>query len=179
MASRPEIFADLEPIGHGSGRRLVNLILTATRLVMLIGISCLFLAAFALLVFGAVSTIRHIAMLLAPEGSALTNRQVFLASIKLVDLVLLATVLQVAGFSLFSLFINHNIPVPSWLRADDVDGLKHKLAGIVVVMLGVLYLEQVIDTPAAQGLLPMGLGVAAVILALSYFIRSHHHEDPD
>jgi uncharacterized membrane protein YqhA len=63
--------------------------------------------------------------------------------------------------------------VPSWLQTEGVDGLKNKLAGIVVVMLGVLFLEQVITTGGSPDLLPFGAAVAAVILALSYFIRSH------
>lgn len=174
MASSTQFMAEPAAFAEGPKERLVRLLLTAARLVMLIGIGCLFLAAFALLVFGAVSTFRHIALLLAPEGLGLTNRQVFLASIKLVDLVLLATVLQVAGFSLFSLFIDNRIPVPTWLRADDVDGLKHKLAGILIIMLGVLFLEQVIDDPSAPSLLPTGIGIGAVIFALGYFIRAHH-----
>ena len=91
----------------------------------------------------------------------------------LVDLVLLATVLQVVAVALYSLFIGRDIPVPSWLQHAGIDGLKNLLAGIVAVMLGVLFLEQVITTDGGPGLLPLGIAIAAVILALSYFIRSH------
>jgi uncharacterized membrane protein YqhA len=139
---------------------------------MLVGILSLIAAAATLLLFGAIETYRHIVKIVAPVGDGLTNREVFLASIKLVDLVLLATVLQVVAIGLYALFIESDIPVPRWLRTDDVDDLKHKLAGIVVVMLGVLFLEQVINAPSGGELLSLGIGVAAVILALSYFMRS-------
>jgi len=145
----------------------------AARLVMLVGIASLIAAATTLLLFGAVSTYRHIAMIVAPAGAELTNREVFLASIKLVDLVLLATVLEVVAIGLFALFIDSNIPVPSWLKKDGVDGLKNKLAGIVVVMLGVLFLEQVITSATGPDLLPLGIAIGIVIVALSYFIRAH------
>ena len=85
----------------------------------------------------------------------------------------LATVLQVVAVALYSLFIGRDIPVPSWLQHAGIDGLKNLLAGIVAVMLGVLFLEQVITTDGGPDLLPLGIAIAAVILALSYFIRSH------
>ena len=34
-------------------------------------------------------------------------------------------------------------------------------------------LEQVIEAATAPGLLPLGIAIAAVMLALGYFIRSH------
>ena len=145
----------------------------AARLAMLIGIASLLVAAATLLMFGAVQTYHYIAEIVAPTGAKLTNREVFLASIKLVDLVLLATVLQVVAIGLYALFIDSNIPVPSWLKKDGVDGLKNKLAGIVVVMLGVLFLEQVITSATGPDLLPLGIAIGIVIVALSYFIRAH------
>jgi uncharacterized membrane protein YqhA len=145
----------------------------AARLTMLIGIASLLVAAATLLVFGAVETYRYIGEIVAPAGPKLTNREVFLASIKLIDLVLLATVLQVVAIGLYALFIDSDIPVPSWLRNDSVDGLKSQLAGIVIVMLGVLFLEQVINAAAGRELLTSGIAIAAVIAALSYFIRGN------
>ncbi len=151
----------------------VRLLLGVVRLVMFVGIFSLVAAATALLVFGAVSTYRHIAGMIAGGDGAMTSREVFLAAIKLVDLVLLATILEVVAIGLYSLFIDSDIPVLKWLRTDDVDALKSKLAGIVAVMLGVLFLGQVITASGAGDLLQMGIAIAAVIVALSYFIRSH------
>ena len=151
----------------------VRWLFVVARLVMFAGVLSLLEGAMTLLGFGAVETGRHIVKIVMPIGADLTNREVFLASIKLVDLVLLATVLQVVAVALYSLFIGRDIPVPSWLQHAGIDGLKNLLAGIVAVMLGVLFLEQVITTDGGPGLLPLGIAIAAVILALSYFIRSH------
>lgn len=153
--------------------RFVRTLLTGARLAMLIGIGTLLAAAVTLLLFGAVETYHHIAMIVAPGDKDIANREVFLASTKLIDLVLLATILQVVAFGLYALFIDNEVPVPRWLRTGDVDDLKFKLAGIVVVMLGVLFLEEVIHWSSDRDLMPMGLAIAAVIVALSYFIRAH------
>jgi uncharacterized membrane protein YqhA len=145
----------------------------AARLVMVVGIASLLLASVTLLVFGAVETYRHITLLVAPAGAPLTNREVYLACIKLIDVALLATIMQLVAIGLYSLFIDSEIPVPQWLRTTDVDDLKCKLAGIVAIMLGVLFLEHVIESGGEGELLALGIATAAVILALSYFIKVH------
>lgn len=148
-------------------------VLWGARVIMVIGIVSLLLASATLLVFGAIETFRHVTHLVAPVGAPLTNREIFLASIKLIDLVLLATILQVVAIGLYSLFIDSAIPMPQWLRTADVDDLKYKLAGIVAIMLGVLFLEHVIQSGGEHDLLALGITTAAVIVALSYFIRAH------
>jgi uncharacterized membrane protein YqhA len=146
---------------------------TALKVVIVIGIASLLVASAMLLVFGAIETGRHAVRLVLPGVSALTNREMFLASIKLVDLVLLSTIMQVVAIGLYSLLVDPDIPVPAWLRSATVDELKAKLAGIVAVMLGVLFLEQVIQ--GGGELLQLGIAVAAVIAALTWFIRAHPH----
>jgi uncharacterized membrane protein YqhA len=145
--------------------------LKALRLVMVLGIAALLVASATLLLYGVVETIRHIVRLVMPGPGGMNNREIFLSSIKLIDLVLLATIMQVVGLGLYSLFVSRNLPVPEWLRTTHVDELKYKLAGIVAVMLGVLFLEQVFSWGSDRDLMPLGIGIAAVILALSYFIR--------
>jgi uncharacterized membrane protein YqhA len=145
--------------------------LKALRLVMALGIAALLVASATLLLYGVVETIRHIVRLVVPDADTMGNREIFLSSIKLIDLILLATIMQVIGIGLYSLFISRNLPVPDWLRTTHVDELKYKLAGIVAIMLGVLFLEQVFSWGSDRDLMPLGIGIAAVILALSYFIR--------
>jgi uncharacterized membrane protein YqhA len=156
--------------------RPVLMALRALRLITGLGIAALLLASATLLLYGVVETARHIVRLVVPGPEPMTNRDIFLASIKLVDLILLATIMQVVGIGLYSLFIDKDLPVPAWLRTSHVDELKNKLAGIVAVMLGVLFLEQVFYWGSERDLLSLGIGIAAVVLALSYFIRSHPEE---
>jgi uncharacterized membrane protein YqhA len=147
--------------------------LKALQLVMILGIAALLVASATLLLYGVVETIRHIVRLVVPGPDVTNNREIFLSSIKLIDLILLATIMQVVGIGLYSLFISRNLPVPDWLRTTHVDELKYKLAGIIAVMLGVLFLEQVFSWGSDRDLMPLGIGIAAVILALSYFIKRH------
>jgi uncharacterized membrane protein YqhA len=154
----------------GAGRPAL-IALKALRLVMVLGIAALLVASATLLLYGVVETIRHIVRLVMPGPGGMNNREIFLSSIKLIDLVLLATIMQVVGLGLYSLFVSRNLPVPEWLRTTHVDELKYKLAGIVALMLGVLFLEQVFSWGSDRDLMPLGIGIAAVILALSYFIR--------
>jgi uncharacterized membrane protein YqhA len=154
--------------------RLAVIALKALQLIMVLGIAALLVASATLLLYGVVETIRHIVRLVVP---GLANREIFISSIKLIDLILLATIMQVVGIGLFSLFISGNLPVPAWLRTTHVDELKYKLAGIVAVMLGVLFLEQVFSWGSDRDLMPLGIGIAAVILALTYFIKRHPVDD--
>ena len=162
--------------GGSDAPAVVRWLFTMSRWALLAGILSLIAGSVTLLGFGAVETARHIVRIVGPGAENLSNREMFLASIKLIDLVLLATILQVVAVGIYSLFIDHDIPVPRWLQATSIDGLKNLLAGIVVVMLGVLFLEQVITLGGDSDLLPMGIGIGAIIVALSYFIRAHTGE---
>ena len=151
--------------------RLAVIALKGLRLILVLGIAALLVASATLLLYGVVETIYHIVRLVVPGPDEMHNREIFLSSIKLIDLILLATIMQVIGIGLYSLFISRKLPVPDWLRTTHVDELKYKLAGIVAVMLGVLFLEQVFSWGSERDLMPLGIGTAAVILALSYLIR--------
>ena len=145
----------------------------ALRLTMILGIMSLLVASATLLVYGVVETALQIAELAIPSAYLVTNRDIFLSSIKLIDLVLLATIMEVIGIGLYSLFIGKDLPVPRWLLTAHVDDLKNKLAGIVAVMLSVSFLEQIFYWGSERDLMRLGIGIAAVIGALSYFIRSN------
>jgi uncharacterized membrane protein YqhA len=90
--------------------------LKALRLMMILGIAALLVASATLLLYGVVETIRHIVRLFLPGPEPITTSELFLSSIKLIDLILLATIMQVVGIGLYSLLVNRNLPVPEWLR---------------------------------------------------------------
>lgn len=150
--------------------RPVLWVLGLVRLLMLIGILFVLVAAVALLVMGAVETWRLTTRLVVPAGAPLKKEELMLASIMLVDLALLATVLYIVAIGLYELFIDSRIPVPAWLRIEGIDDLKHKLIGVVITVMGVMFLEQVIAWDGNRNLLPFGLAIAVVILALSLFL---------
>ncbi len=86
------------------------------------------------------------------------------------DAFLLAVALYILSIGLVNLFISENIPLPKWLEFRDFDDLKERLTGVIVVMIGVFFLGHVLK--GAQGIdtLWIGLGCAAIIIALSVFM---------
>jgi uncharacterized membrane protein YqhA len=77
------------------------------------------------------------------------------------------------------LFFDLKVTIPPWLVIRTLDDLKGKLVGVVVVVLAVTFLDSVGNWKGGIDVGALGIGVAAVIAALVYFIRyglSHHDE---
>lgn len=89
--------------------------------------------------------------------------------IKLVDGILIAMVLLMLSMSVYSMFIG-SLDTPSWMVANDLQELKTKLSGVIVLVLSVRFLEYVLEGDLAGiDILWTGLGIAAVIAALVAF----------
>ncbi|MBX0329036.1 YqhA family protein [Oscillochloris sp. ZM17-4] len=153
--------------------------LAATRYIALIPVICIFFAATALLIYGAVETVQVILHAFTDEVSSKGAKSLLLAAIELVDLFLLGTVLYVIAVGLYELFVDDTLPLPHWLEIHDLDDLKEKLIGVVIVVLGVLFLGQVISWDGQLDLLSPGAAVALVIAALAYFLSLKKKEPKD
>jgi uncharacterized membrane protein YqhA len=102
------------------------------------------------------------------------NKELTLAAIEAVDIFLLVTVLHVVAIGLYQLYIQNDIPVPAWVRIEDIDDLKVTLSGVVILVLAVFFLGRAIVGDASQNLLLMGGGIGAVIVALTFFVYVQH-----
>lgn len=146
-------------------------ILSATRYIVFIPVICIFLAATALLLFGAASTIMAIFEVISTGHiDSKIGKALLLESIENVDMFLLGTVLYVIAVGLYELFIDDTLNLPTWLQIHDLDDLKDKLIGVVIVVFGVLFLGQVITWDGERNLLNPGAAIALVIAALAYFL---------
>ena len=145
-------------------------LIRVARVPVLVGISSMFIAATALLAFGAVQTWRLIRALAEPGGLDMPKEELILASIKLVDVVMLATVLHLVALGLYGLFVDRRLPLRGLWRVTDIDSLKKNLAGVVVIVLGVVFLEQSISWDGQRDLLAFGIATGAVVASLSLFI---------
>lgn len=155
-------------------RRLILLAISlVTRLMMLVAVVATFAVAVALLVLGAVETWHFLEAFWA-EGHLPSHTDAFLGAIEIVDLFLLATVVQVVSLGLYQLYFDATIPLPPWLRVRHIDDLKAKLAGVVVTVLGVAFLGRAVREGSAEEVMLVGVGTAAVIAGLTYFIASGH-----
>lgn len=139
-----------------------------TRFIILVPVLGLLVGALALVALGAVETVSIITSALSETAG---TKETLVAFIELADLFLLAVVLYMISLGLFELFIDSDLKLPAWLRFNSFDDLKHQLVGVVIVVLGVLFLGQAIKVKDAQELFWIGAATALVIVALSYFLR--------
>ena len=93
------------------------------------------------------------------------------------DSFLLAVALYILSIGLLSLFISEKIPLPTWLEFHDFDNLKELLTSVIIVMIGVFFLGYVLKGPYGIDTLWVGLGCAAIIVALSVFMKTIFKSD--
>ena len=151
-----------------------------------IAVISLLFAAFAVFVFGLISTVVVV-------FEAFTNghygaegaRHLSVELIEMIDLFLLGTILFITAVGLQELFVDPGLKelIPEWMSVSSLDQLKFNLLAVIVVMLAVLFLGIAASYELTEdvNILDYGLGVAAVIIATGVtvylFARVHrmHH----
>lgn len=152
-----------EQLGR-AGHRLLGY----SRLMAIIPSIGLFIAALALTIATLIKTIE---VTIEAVGGHLGMQDMLVEYIEFADFFLLSIVLYIMSIGLYSLFVDDQIELPHWLEIHNLDDLKEKLIGVIVVVMGVFFLGRLIHGASAVDLLCMGVGIGAVILALSYFVR--------
>ncbi len=146
-------------------------LLGSSRFLVILAVLGSLLAATTLLVYGFIEAILLISNTIeSGEVSRKGAKTLALEFIEIVDLFLLGTVFYIIALGLYELFISTNIKVPAWLSISNLDDLKNKLVKVVIVVLGVLFLGQIIGWDGERDLLGFGAAIAIVIAALSYFL---------
>ena len=160
------------------GQRL----LASTRYVILIAVLGTCLSGTVMLVFGLLSVV-DIAVdgIVAFDLSSHGVEELAVEFIKLTDVFLLGTVLYIVALGLYELFIDPALPLPPWLIIKDLEHLKEKLLGVIIVLLGVTFLGEVVSWNGQTDILRLGVAIALVIAALSFVLTtlSRHHERGD
>ncbi|MCF1741687.1 YqhA family protein [Paradevosia shaoguanensis] len=139
--------------------------------VMIIPVVATFLTALALLVYGAIETWHFVDALFISDHHPSRDEALLLA-IEIVDLFLLATVVQVVSLGIYQLYFNQDLRLPAWLKINNLDDLKSKLVGVTITVLAVYFLGQAVVWTASGSpdILYLGGAVALVIVALTYFL---------
>jgi uncharacterized membrane protein YqhA len=57
----------------------------------------------------------------------------------------------------------------------DLNDLKGRIIGMIVLVVSVSFVEVVVDAPSGRQALDLGAGIALVIVALSIFLRLGGH----
>jgi uncharacterized membrane protein YqhA len=89
---------------------------------------------------------------------------------EILEINLIAVILFISAIGLYLLFWK-DIRVPAWLSINDVNQLKEKLVGIVITVMGVTFLEHILEWVDPKGTLMFGVAIALMIATLVFYIK--------
>ena len=137
--------------------------------IILLAVVSTFLASAATFIWGTVRMITNVVSLIAGlithEGEHSGVQMI--ASL---DSLLLAIVLYIFSVAIYELFFGE-IDVPEWLVIKNLDGLKEKLARVIILILAVTFLEHLVEWKDAKETLMFGVSIAAVLISLVFYMQ--------
>jgi uncharacterized membrane protein YqhA len=159
---------------------MLRTLLSYSRYLILVAVIGSMLAATTLMLYGGAETVILIANTLV--GSSVDSKgakTLALGFIEIVDIFLLGTIFYIVALGLYELFIDDTVPLPAWLVIRTLDDLKGKLISVVIVVLGVLFLGQVVTWDGTTDLLRFGGSIALVIAALTFFLNQQAKKEKE
>jgi uncharacterized membrane protein YqhA len=155
---------------------MLQRILTSSRYIVFVAVIAALAASVALILYEAAVVAEVIFAAVKQEGFQLTSgRALAVGLIEAIDVFLIAIVALVIGLGLHRLFVDETMPLPRWLKIDDLEDLKGYLVSIVIAVLAVLFLRQAVEWAGDHDLLrlagALALMIAALVLFLSVRIR--------
>lgn len=150
---------------------MFNRILANSRYLILLPVILSLVGAIAVLVYSSVATFSSvIAFFQSNDYSAQGLKDVAVAALTLIDLILLGTVLYIVALGLYELFIDPHLPTPEWLHIESLDSLKEKLIGTITVLLLVSFLAAVTDWKTGADIAFYSIAIGAVIAAVALLL---------
>jgi uncharacterized membrane protein YqhA len=143
----------------------VNRVVSSTRYLALAGVLFSLVAALAAYAWGGVRTVQLIVRLGHGELEGMA-----VGLVQVMDGFLIASGLLIFGLGLYELFVGE-IELPQWLVFRDFESLKGRLAGVIVMVMAVAFLERLELGGDAHGLLEAGVGVALVSAVLVWMSK--------
>ena len=134
----------------------------------MVGVLSLLFAAITAFVWGILQTVNTIPLVLGSMGA---DSAIAVEFIKIVDSFLIATAVLIFSVSLYELFID-KLELPEWMLAHNLYELKAKLSSMIVLVMGVKFLEKLLEVKDTNDLLRIGIAIAlisAVLIAFVYF----------
>jgi uncharacterized membrane protein YqhA len=148
----------------------MKFILEKSKYLALIGVIALLFAAVAAFLWGTFKTVNTIYLVFSSVGM---DRSIAVEFVEIVDGFLIATAVLIFSVSLYELFIG-KLDLPDWMLAHNLYDLKTKLSSMIVLVMGVKFLEKILDVKDTNDLLRIGIATAlmsAVLIAFGYFGR--------
>lgn len=129
-------------------------------MVAVVGIAALALASFG---WAVALTVDFVADLVG--SSAWRDDSTVVALLRVLDVYLIGTVLLITAIGLYELFVA-DVDLPEWLVIHSLSDLKAKIVDVVVLVIGIKFVEKLAKGGEAKALLWTGLASAAVMAVL-------------
>ena len=127
----------------------------------------LFLLGLAVTIYSFVEGFHVIDIILQFSTS---ESNVIYKALGILDLILLSFSIYIASIGIYELFVKPIENLPDWIQVKDLDALKAMLIKVIIVVMGISFMGRMVTWDGKENLLQYGGAVAAVILALSYFL---------
>src|SRR5262249_44938857 len=119
---------------------------TLSRYVVFVAVVAALAASVALILYEAAVVADGIFNAIKQGGFQLqSGRALAVGLIESIEVFLIAIVALVIGLGLHRLFVDEALPLPRWLKIDDLEDLKGYLVSIVIAVLAVLFLRQAVE----------------------------------
>ena len=151
-----------------------RLAIAYTRYMVLLAVWSLLLVAMAVWVLGAFATFATLwsAVQLATRGE-LVGHEPALAALNLVVIMLEAVVFYLVGIGLYHLFIAP-IALAARLGIDTLDQLEGRIVGVIAVLIGVIFLEHLVEERDPVNMLLYGAAVTLTLPPLIWLKTKLH-----
>ena len=146
-------------------------VLSLGRYLVMVPIIAILLASLLLTVFEALAFVMAmIDIAQAPSFSLKTAKALAVGLIEVVDVFLIAITMYIIGLSLYVLFVDDTLPLPSWLKVRDLEDLKANLVSLVIVVLAVMFLREAVAWGGSDDILSFAAALALMIAVLVLFL---------
>ncbi|OGO65078.1 MAG: hypothetical protein A2030_08385 [Chloroflexi bacterium RBG_19FT_COMBO_50_10] len=149
---------------------MIRKIFSYSRYFILIAVLSAFVAALTLLVVAGIETVQLVGQAFTKNVDGKSIKLLAVSFIEIFDILLLGTVFYITSLGLYELFIDEQLPTPTWLHITQLDDLKSKLMSVIVVILAVVFLGQVVNWDGHRNLFTLGGSIALVIVAITFFL---------
>ena len=154
---------------------MLKKILTGSRYLIIISVLGTLLGSIIVLGYGAVTVVGVLITIFFNHLIFTTEevKIVAVSSVELIDLFLLSTILYIVSLGLFRLFIDSTLPLPGWLEIRDLNDLKERILGVIIVLLAISFLGYVVEWQFGDySIAAIGFGIGLVLFAIGYSITA-------
>ena len=157
---------------------MLRRVLASSRYIVFIAVVAALLASVALILYEAI-VIAEVIFNAATQGGFLPQPSKALAVglIEAIDVFLIAIVALIIGLGLHTLFVDDMLPLPRWLKIDNLEDLKRHLVSIIIAVLAVLFLREAVERAKDLDLLRLSIALAIMIAALVLFLSLREHRN--